>query len=99
MQTSPISFVARGKGTFSACNKGNRRRLHAGKIRAELGIINLRAGKMKQILCFDWLPSGKMDPSRQLRISRVGPTRKGPLLKWPYNKTFIDQASKLVWSR
>ena len=66
MQTSPISFVARGKGTFSACNKGNRRRLHAGKIRAELGIINLRAGKMKQILCFDWLPSGKMDTSRQL---------------------------------
>ena len=32
VQTSPISFVARGKGTFSACNKGNRRRLHAGKI-------------------------------------------------------------------
>ena len=31
MQTSPISFVARGKGTFSVCNKGNRRRLHAGK--------------------------------------------------------------------
>ena len=30
VQTSPISFVARGKGT-SACNKGNRRRLHAGK--------------------------------------------------------------------
>ena len=29
---SPISFVARGKGTFSACNKGNRRRLHAGNI-------------------------------------------------------------------
>ena len=27
VQTSPISFVARGKGT---CNKGNRRRLHAG---------------------------------------------------------------------
>ena len=31
VQTSPISFVARGKGPFSACNKGNRRRLHAGK--------------------------------------------------------------------
>ena len=31
VQTSPISFVARGKGTFSACNKGNRRRLHAGE--------------------------------------------------------------------
>ena len=31
LQTSPISFVARGKGPFSACNKGNRRRLHAGK--------------------------------------------------------------------
>ena len=32
VQTSPISFVARGKGgTFSACNKGNRRRLHTGK--------------------------------------------------------------------
>ena len=30
MQTSPISFIARGKGPFSACNKGNRRRLHAG---------------------------------------------------------------------
>ena len=32
VQTSPISFVARGKGPFSACNKGNRRRLHAGNI-------------------------------------------------------------------
>ena len=31
VQTSPISFVARGKGTSSACNKGNRRRMHAGK--------------------------------------------------------------------
>ena len=31
VQTSPISFIARGKGTFSTCNKGNRRRLHAGK--------------------------------------------------------------------
>ena len=30
VQTSPISFVARGKGPFSACNKGNRRRLHPG---------------------------------------------------------------------
>ena len=32
VQTSPISFVARRKGSFSACNKGNRRRLHAGKV-------------------------------------------------------------------
>ena len=32
VQTSPISFVACGKGPFSACNKGNRRRLHAGNI-------------------------------------------------------------------
>ena len=31
LKTSPISFVARGKGPFSACYKGNRRRLHAGK--------------------------------------------------------------------
>ena len=31
VQTSAISFVARGKGT--ACNKGNRRRLHADKSR------------------------------------------------------------------
>ena len=31
VQTSPISFVAE-KGPFSACNKGNRRRLHAGKL-------------------------------------------------------------------
>ena len=30
VQTSPFSFVARGKGPFSACNKGNRRRLYAG---------------------------------------------------------------------
>ena len=30
MQTSPISFVESGKGPFSACNKENRRRLHAG---------------------------------------------------------------------
>ena len=30
VQTSPISFIAHGKGFFSACNKGNRRRLHAG---------------------------------------------------------------------
>ena len=30
VQTSPMSFVARGKETYSACNKGNRRRLHAG---------------------------------------------------------------------
>ena len=34
VQTSPISFVVRGKGTFPffACNKGNRRRLHADNI-------------------------------------------------------------------
>ena len=32
VQTSPISFVARGKGPFSACNKGNRRRLHVGNL-------------------------------------------------------------------
>ena len=32
VQTSPISFIARVKGPFSACNKGNRRRLHAGKL-------------------------------------------------------------------
>ena len=33
MQTSPISFVASGKGPFSASKKGNRRRLHAVKLR------------------------------------------------------------------
>ena len=32
VQTSPISFVAGGKGPFSVCNKGNRRRLHAGNL-------------------------------------------------------------------
>ena len=30
VQTSPISFASRGKGTFSARRKGNRRPLHAG---------------------------------------------------------------------
>ena len=34
VQTSPISYVARGKGTSLFRNKGNRRRLHAGKIRS-----------------------------------------------------------------
>ena len=34
VQTSPISFVARGKGPFSACNKGNRRCLHEGKVKS-----------------------------------------------------------------
>ena len=43
MQTSPISFVARGKGPFSACNKGNRRRLHAGKFDVILAKRILRA--------------------------------------------------------
>ena len=32
VQTSPSPFVARGKGTSLFRNKGNRRRLHAGKI-------------------------------------------------------------------
>ena len=32
VQTSPISFFGRGKGPFSAGNKGNRRRLHAGNV-------------------------------------------------------------------
>ena len=40
VQTSPISFVARGKEPFSACNKGNRRRLHAGNDGD--GFINLK---------------------------------------------------------
>ena len=36
VQTSPISFVARGKGT-TTCNKGNRRRLHAGNAQSTMG--------------------------------------------------------------
>ena len=44
VQTSPISFVARGKGTFSACNKGNRRRLHAGNLEGEQTRINITTG-------------------------------------------------------
>ena len=46
VQTSPISFVARGKEPFSACNKGNRRRLHAGNDGD--GFINLKKKKLGQ---------------------------------------------------
>ena len=45
VQTSPISFVARGKGPFSACNKGNRRRLHAGKPRLHLKLLSRPGGR------------------------------------------------------
>ena len=44
MQTSPISFVAHGKGT--ACGKGNRRRLHAGNF-----FVSVKIEKRKKAYC------------------------------------------------
>ena len=41
VKTSPISFVARGKGT-RACIKGNRRRLHAGKVSEPLSELEAK---------------------------------------------------------
>ena len=49
VQTSPISFVARGKETFSACNKGNRRRLHAGN-----HVVSSYANFLEERRVFTW---------------------------------------------
>ena len=49
---------------------------------------NRQAGKVKKIVCSDWLPHFP------LGISRIGPARKSTLFMafWLYNRSFIDQA-------
>ena len=49
---------------------------------------NRQAGKMKQIVCSDWLPHFPFG------ISCIGPTRKSTLFMtfWLYKRSFIDQA-------
>ena len=54
VQTSPISFVSRGEGPFSASNKGNRRRLHscnACACHSQVGSIRKKAFSEKMYLC------------------------------------------------
>ena len=55
-----------------------------------------RAGKMKQILCSDWLPGGARcrGLSCLLGISRFVPAEAKffGIIFWPHNKSFIDQA-------
>ena len=54
-----------------------------------------RAGKMKRILCSDWLP----ERARWAYLARSGlpalvPQKRNSVgvIFWPYNKSFIDQA-------
>ena len=54
-----------------------------------------RAGKMKQILCSDWLP----ERARWAYLAHSGlpvlvPQKRNSfgVIFWPYNKSFIDQA-------
>ena len=48
--------------------------------------LNSIAGKMRKILCFDWLPKHIL-PSRNFPRQ----SRKEKLSFSPYNKSFIDQ--------
>ena len=61
-----------------------------------ISMAGSRAGKMKRILCSDWLATraGKMGLSCSLRISCFVPAKAKffGVIFWPYNKSFIDQA-------
>ena len=54
--------------------------------------LNPPVGKIKQILCSDWLP----ERVRWGHLARSGfpafLSRKKKFCFWPYNKSFIDQA-------
>ena len=78
MQTSPISFVARGKGT---CNKGNRRRLHAGNRRATRRSSPRLQGKGSTHFFFLRLlgPAARIETA----TSRIASSCKGQIL-WNY---------------
>ena len=53
--------------------------------------VNPRAGKVKRILCSDWLSERtRWTYLTSLGFSALVPQEKG--LIWPYNKSSIDQA-------
>ena len=67
VQTSPISFVAHGKGPFCACDKRNRERLHAGNNKLLRETRGLRMGAGKKRRCRVSCPPGS-PPPRHARL-------------------------------
>ena len=55
--------------------------------------LNPREGKIRRMLCSDWLPERlRWDHLARSGFPRFGPARKLKFSFWPYNKSFIDQA-------